>query len=68
MTEIFENISDEVKKYAEFTWALAISKNTVEKAAEILNNFTNFYRTFGTPEEVEFLQFYFNMRMEMMKQ
>jgi hypothetical protein len=67
MTEIFTDISEDIKNYADFTWTLAMSKNSLDEAVEILNNFTNFYRTFGTPKEVEFLQFYFNMRMEMMK-
>jgi len=41
-------------------------KNNPVEAADFLNEVTNYYREVGTPEEVEFLQFYFNMRMEMM--
>lgn len=68
MTELFTNISDEVKQVAEFTWQMAMAKNSLMETAELLDTVTNYYRIFGTPDEVEFLRFYFNMKMEMMKQ
>ena len=67
MTEMFENISQDVKDVAEFSWNLATAKNSLPEILEVLDTVTSYYRTFGKPEEVEFLQFYFNMRMEMMK-
>jgi hypothetical protein len=38
------------------------------KAADFLDTVTNYYNTIGTQEEVEFLRFYFNMQMELMKE
>lgn len=67
MTELFTNISDEVKQVAEFTWQMAMAKNSLMETAELLDTVTNYYRIFGTPDEVEFLRFYFSMKMEMMK-
>lgn len=67
MTEIFENISDELRKTAELFWNLALSKETLADTVDTLNYITNIYRDHGTPEEVEFLQFYFRMKMEMIK-
>lgn len=66
MIEIFDNIKEEVRDMAEFSWKIALKQNTPQDAAEFLNNVTNYYMSFGTPEEVEFLRFYFNMKMEMM--
>ena len=67
MKEIFENISDEIKKIAENCWKLAnIQKNPI-KVAELLNIITEYYKPKLTEEELRFLQFYFNMKMEMMR-
>ena len=68
MTEIFANIKKEVKDTAEFVWIIASQQHTPQEAAKLLNNVTNYYMKFGTPEEVDFLRFYFNMKMEMMEQ
>ena len=68
MTEIYSNIRDEVKTIAELSWKIAVALNNPLDAANFLNNVTNFYRNSYTEEEIEFLQFYFNMQMEMMKQ
>ena len=67
MTEIFQNIRDEVKEVADLAWRLAIAQKNPIDAANFLNNTTNYYRNIYTEEEIEFLQFYFNMKMEMMK-
>lgn len=66
MTEIFTDIKKEVKDIAAFSWAIAIRQKTPQEAADFLNNVINYYLTFGTPEEVDFLRFYFTMQMEMM--
>jgi len=67
MTEIFQNVSDEAKEIAELSWRVAnIQKNPLE-AANFLANVTSYYSNILTEEEVEFLQFYFKMQMEMMK-
>lgn len=68
MTEIFQNVSDEAKEIAELSWRVAnIQKNPLE-AANFLANVTSYYSNILTEEEVEFLQFYFKMQMEMMKE
>lgn len=67
MTEIFENIRQEVKETARIAWNLAVKYTDPSKAAEFLNTVTNYYKNLYTEEEIEFLQFYFKMQMEMMK-
>ena len=70
MQEIYKNISDEVKQVAEFAWKIALAQNDPMDMAKFLNNVTNYYKSFYTDEEIEFLQFYFHlqMQMEMMKE
>ena len=67
MTEIFSNISEDTRQIAEFFWDLSMTKHTLPEKVTVLDNITRIYSIFGTQEEVEFLQFYFRMRMEMMK-
>ena len=66
MIELFDHIRPEVKKTAEGAWNLTIAQTTPAKAAELLNTIVQYYKNIYTKEEVEFLQFYFQMRMEMM--
>ena len=66
MTELFANINPDVKEYAKTAWSLALAQRDPAAAADFLNTVTNYYKVVGTPEEVEFLRFYFNMQMEMM--
>ena len=68
MTEIFTNISDDVKEKAEIMWKIALAQSNPVKAAKILNDFTEYYRKRWTEEEVDFLQFYFQTQMEMNKE
>ena len=68
MTEIFEDISDEIKQLAEGAWAITLAQESPIKAAEFLNSVTNYYTNILTEREMEFLQFYFQMKMEMMKE
>lgn len=68
MTEIFTNVRDEVKKTAAFAWKVALAQNNAIKMVNFLHNFTEYYKHFYTEEEIEFLQFYFNAQMEMMKE
>ena len=68
MTEIFKDISDEIKQLAEGAWAITLAQESPIKAAEFLNNVTNYYTNILTEREMEFLQFYFQMKMEMMKE
>ena len=67
MTELFPNVRDEVKEVADMAWRLALSQRNPVEAADFLTNTTNYYKHIYTEEEIEFLQFYFNMKMEMMK-
>ena len=67
MTELFTNISQEKKDLAASAWDIAIAQNTPAEAAEVLNNIVEYYRLMWTEEEIEFLQFYFNMQMEAKK-
>ena len=66
MTEIFQNVSDEAKEIAELSWRVASIQKTPLEAANFLANVTSYYSNILTEEEVEFLQFYFKMQMEMM--
>ena len=68
MLELFEHIRPEVKQVAEGAWNLTMAQNSPAKAAELLNTITEYYKLIWTEEEVGFLQFYFNMKMEMMKE
>ena len=68
MQEIFNNISDEVKEIAEVAWNLAMMQHDAIKAAKFLDTVINYYEKIMKEEEIEFLRFYFNMKMEMMKE
>lgn len=67
MTEIFTNISDDIKRKAEIIWRMALIQEHPFAAAEFLNNIIDEYSTKWTEEEIEFLQFYLKTKMEMMK-
>ena len=67
MTEIYENIKEEIKQLAETSWNIAMEQKTPANAANFLNNVLSFYEHQLTEEEYEFLQFYFKVRMEMIK-
>lgn len=67
MTEIFADISDNVRKKADIIWRIAINQPSPAQAAKFLNDITEYYRTKWTEEEVDFLQFYFQTQMEMVK-
>lgn len=67
MTEIFKDIDLPVQNLATAIWDLAYAQKTPVASAEFLNNATEYYRNILTEEEIEFLQFYFNLQMEMIK-
>lgn len=67
MTEIFSNISDKVKRTAEFIWKVTLTYDNPLDAANFLHQMTEYYRKIYTDEEMDFLQFYFQMQMEMNK-
>lgn len=68
MTEIYSNINDEVREIAEQTWNIVLAQKNPIDAAEFLHNVTEYYKNILTDEDIEFLQFYFDMKMEMMKE
>lgn len=61
MTEIFEDISDEVKLGAELVFNAAVQSHDPIKMVQMLNDYTD---NCATDYERSFVQFYFNMRME----
>lgn len=61
MTEIFENISDEVKLGAELVFNAAMQSRDAIKMVKMLDDYTN---NCATDEDRNFVLFYFNMRME----
>ena len=67
MTEIFADISDNVRNKADIIWRIAINQPSPAQAAKFLNDITEYYRMKWTEEEVDFLQFYFQTQMEMVK-
>lgn len=67
MTELFADIDKNVKEMAEGAWVLVRSNKDPLEAARLLNTVIEYAQQTLTEEEVEFLQFYFNMKLEMMK-
>lgn len=64
MIEIFTNISPATKSLAETIWNLALTQKSSADAANFLNDTTNYYKHQLTEEEINFLQVYFNTKME----
>ncbi len=67
MTEIFTNISDKIKNTAQIIWNMTLLQDTPLDSALFLHKMTEHYRKQLTDEEMDFLQFYFQMQMEMNK-
>lgn len=67
MIEVFNNIDPKVKETARIIWDLAIKQPDPVKASDFLNTAVHFYENLYTNEEMDFLQFYFQMQMEMNK-
>lgn len=68
MIEIYSDIRQEVKDAAVTLWNFVTKMQDPVKAANFLSEMLGYYKVLYTAEEVEFLQFYLNMQMEMMKQ
>lgn len=67
MTELYSNVSEEFRKKAEVLWRIAKAQKDPTQMVKFMDNATNYYRNTGLEEEAEFLQFYFNLQLEMMK-
>ena len=61
MVEIFEDIPQKVRDQAEFIFELALLQPDFISAIKTLNDYTNIC---SDDREREFVEFYFNMRME----
>ena len=68
MIEIYKNISKTVKQTAEAGWNFAINQSNPANAAETLDNIVKYYSHLYTEEEIEYLKFYFKMKMMEMEQ
>lgn len=67
MTELFPNIPQQIHDYAAFIWEQAKKKKSAIEASELLERATKIFDDEGLEEEADFLRFYFNLQMEMMK-
>lgn len=67
MIELFPTISNKIREEAENIWNISKHMNPVE-AAKFLDIYTNIFNISHTEEETDFLRFYFNLQMEMMKE
>lgn len=64
MIELFSDISPRLKENAEFIFDMALRQKNLYETAKILQNFTQLIED---DNEREFVEFYFNMRMEQIK-
>ena len=64
MTEIFENIPEYIKKQTEGIVELALLQKDLMGTISVLKNYRE---TCSNEEEQEFLDFYFNLKMEQLK-
>lgn len=67
MNELYADISKDVKEIGELAWQVALAQDSPAQAATFLDSVINYYRYFYTTDEIEFLQFYFKMKMMEMK-
>ena len=67
MIELFPYISNETRQEVEKMWNLAKQMDSVN-ASKFLNAYTNLFTINHTENEVDFLHFYINLQMEMMKE
>lgn len=61
MIELFPDIPEQVRKNAEFMFEMALRQKNILSTIKVLNEYTE---TCSSEEEKEFVEFYFNMRME----
>lgn len=67
MTELFPEISQQMRDYAALVWEQARNMSP-DNAAKLMNVTTESFEKEGLEEEADFLRFYFNLQMEMMKE
>ncbi len=67
MTELFPNISQLIRDYAALVWEQA-KQLSPNNAAKLINAAIEEFDKEGLKNEADFLRFYFNLQMEMMKE
>ena len=67
MTELFPNISQLIRDYATLVWEQA-KQLSPNNAAKLINAAIEEFDKEGLENEADFLRFYFNLQMEMMKE
>ena len=67
MIELYSDINENVRNDAVRFWQTAINMPKPKDAAKFLNDSIKQYREMHTEAEVDFLDFYFQMQMEMVK-
>jgi len=65
MIELYANVSDEVRNLAENIWNIAIANESPIEAAEFISTAIQYFEHQLTEEEIDFLRFYINMKLEM---
>lgn len=68
MTELFPDIPQQIRDYAAFIWEQAKQRESPIEAVKLLESTTKIFEDSGLKEEADFLRFYFNLQMEMMKE
>ena len=66
MIELFTDIPQDVKSQAEYCFNLSLNFNNPMQSAEMLDNFIKYYEAIH-PEYCDFIRFYFNIRLEALK-
>lgn len=64
MIELFSNISQNTRKRAEAMFKIALAQPTLLKTVQTLHNYTELCTN---DEEKEFVEFYFNMKLEQLQ-
>ncbi len=64
MVELFNHINQNVKDTAAIIWDVASRISNPVKASEFLEHCTKYYSYLYTEEELQFLTFYINMKLE----
>ena len=67
MTELFPDISQQMRDYAALVWEQA-KQMSPEGATKLMNATTEAFDNEGLENKADFLRFYFNLQMEMMKE
>lgn len=64
MTQVFENISDEVRRVADAIWTIALSQRNSVQAAEFIDTAMRYLASVYTSDELKFIDFYIRLQME----